>query len=265
MLTAAQLEERRRGVGSSDARKIMAGDWYDLWAEKTGRVIPPPILSPWDALLRHHIEPAILDYWEQVHDCDLIYRGDAIIHPTVPIIRSTLDGYDDQEGRVVDAKLLNQFTPDKGNWIIDRYGWQMVHQMATVQCDKGSLYISIHMAKPYRVDWERDHFQEAMYIDRVRQFWSYVEQDKEPPGAPPVEAPVPVELMRELDMTGNNEWGSFAAQWLENADAAKKAEAAIKGLKGMVPKDVSRAHCPTVELIRKANGLHIRKVTDAES
>jgi predicted phage-related endonuclease len=260
MLTAAQLEERRNGVGSSDARKIMAGDWYDLWAEKTGRVIPPPILSPWDALLRHHIEPAILDYWEQVHECDLIYRGDAITHPTLSIIRATLDGYDDQEGRVVDAKLLNQFTPDKENWIIDRYGWQMVHQMAVMGCDKGSLYISIHMAKPYRVDWERDHFQEAMYIDRCKEFWSYVEQDKEPPGAPPVEVPVPVELMRTIDMSDSNQWGAFSADWLEHAAAAKAFDLAAKGLKGLVPKDAGRVFGKTLEITRDGRGLTIKKL-----
>lgn len=32
-------EERMKGIGGSDARKIVSGDWYDLWLEKTGKKI----------------------------------------------------------------------------------------------------------------------------------------------------------------------------------------------------------------------------------
>ena len=30
-------DNRRTGIGGSDAKRIMAGDWFSLWEEKTGR------------------------------------------------------------------------------------------------------------------------------------------------------------------------------------------------------------------------------------
>src|SRR5580765_8515171 len=37
-LTPAQKVARMGGLGGSDAERIMAGNWYRLWAEKTKRV-----------------------------------------------------------------------------------------------------------------------------------------------------------------------------------------------------------------------------------
>ena len=39
-LTPQQKEMRSKGLGGSDAERIMSGDWYQLWAEKTKRVVP---------------------------------------------------------------------------------------------------------------------------------------------------------------------------------------------------------------------------------
>ena len=39
-LTPQQKEMRSKGLGGSDAERIMSGDWYQLWAEKTKRLQP---------------------------------------------------------------------------------------------------------------------------------------------------------------------------------------------------------------------------------
>jgi hypothetical protein len=33
--------DRTTGIGATDARLIMAGDWHQLWLEKTKRAQPP--------------------------------------------------------------------------------------------------------------------------------------------------------------------------------------------------------------------------------
>ncbi|QDP61853.1 MAG: hypothetical protein Tp139DCM904402_26 [Prokaryotic dsDNA virus sp.] len=42
VLTAAE-KDRNKYIGGSDVAKIMSGDWYDLWLEKTGQVKHPDL------------------------------------------------------------------------------------------------------------------------------------------------------------------------------------------------------------------------------
>ena len=39
-LTADQHSERNKGLGGSDAKRVMDGAWNALWLEKTGRAKP---------------------------------------------------------------------------------------------------------------------------------------------------------------------------------------------------------------------------------
>lgn len=263
MLTADQIKERKKGIGSSDARVIACGtdqERYDLWREKTGRYEPGPILSPWDALLRHYVEPALMDFYGLTYSCTVTRRAEAVVCRDFPILRATLDGANMDEPRLVDAKLLNLFTPDPETWLQDKYGWQMVHQMTVCEIPQASLYVSLAMKKPVRMDFSYNEFEALEYVDRCRQFWSYVENDKEPPGAPPPLAPpMAIADMREVDMTGNNEWGSFAAVWLDNRDAAKAFDIAADELKKRVEKDVRLAYGHGIEIKRDGRGLKIKE------
>ena len=51
MLTKEALIERRKGLGGSDAAKIVAGDWHALWLDKTGRVEPEDLSAVWPVQL----------------------------------------------------------------------------------------------------------------------------------------------------------------------------------------------------------------------
>lgn len=263
MLTTEQLVERKKGIGSSDATKIMTGSdevWFDLWREKTGRYDPPPILSAWDALLRHHIEPAMMDFYQVAYGCEVTRRGEAVISEEYPILRATLDGANMAEPRLIDAKLLNIFTPDPVAWATEKYAWQMVHQMTVCQIPNASLYVSLGMKKPERLDFEYNEFEALTYVDRCAEFWQFVVDDKEPPGAPAaLAAPMAIDKMRVIDMQGNNAWSSFAVDWLENGKAAKKFDGAVKGIKGLVEADVRLATGHGIEVVRNGAGLKIKE------
>ena len=236
-------------------------DWHALWLEKTSRVEPAPILSPWDALLRHAIEPAIMDFYEHTFGRPVTCRGELVVCPEHPILRCTLDGADMAIPRVVDAKLLNTFTPNPVEWARGHYAWQMVHQMVCKQVPDAWLYVSIGMAKPTEIVIEYDEFEAAMYIDRAKLFWSYVEQDKEPPGAPPpAPAPIAKESMRTVDMQGNNLWADLAGKWLDNRAAAKTFDDAIDGLKKLVDKDVKLASGHGIAATRSGRGVSIKEI-----
>jgi hypothetical protein len=64
----------------------------------------------------------------------------------------------------------------------------------------------------------------------------------------------PVKPIKTYDMTGDNLWASEAVVWLENRTAARKAAAAEKDLKGLVPLDAVRCHGHGIEIRRDRAG-----------
>ena len=50
-LTPQQKEMRSKGLGGSDSERIMSGDWYLLWAEKSKRVVPEDLSRVLDGVI----------------------------------------------------------------------------------------------------------------------------------------------------------------------------------------------------------------------
>lgn len=265
-LTPEALQERKKGIGASEAARIVSGDWYSLWAEKTGRVEAKQILTPWDRALRHAMEPLILDWYQKVFDVALIHRGAVMVSKEYPILRCTLDALDPQKLKPIDAKALNLYTPDPLKWCHDHYAAQMQHQMICTGMQKGSLYVSLGMKEPVEVEYDFDEFWAMDYIGKCEEFWAYVTSDTPPPGgglAAMAPAPEPVKTFRDVDMSSSNEWGAAATSWLENRKPAKKFEKAAESLKKLVASDVGRAFGKGIEIKRAKNGnLSIKELED---
>ena len=180
-LTREQLIERRKGLGGSDAAKIIAGEWYELWLEKTGRAEAKAILSPWDAAVRHTLEPLILDWYEETTGHPITRRGETVVCQAHPILRCNLDGFDAALAKPIDAKALNIWTPEPLKWAIEHYTPQIHHQMICTEAEQGALYVSLGMKEPELVEIAYDEFFAAAYIERCVEFWRYVETNKPPP------------------------------------------------------------------------------------
>lgn len=261
-LTKDQIAARRLGIGGSDAAKIMGTDedWYALWLDKTGRKEPDTILAPWDAALRHHCESLILDWYAVEFDRPISRRAELVISGDYPMLRCNLDGADMAIPKVIDAKMLNLFTPDAVQWCKSHYAWQIMHQMICCTVPNGALYVSLGMKKPFLIEFEYDEFTANEYIDRCRRFWAYVVEDREPAGAPaPIAPPTPIELMRVVDMQGSNQWAALADDWLTNEPAAKKFDKAVKGLKGLIKADVREASGHGLIASRDGRGVTIKR------
>lgn len=270
-LTPEQLEERRKGLGASDAKKIIDGGeaWIELWKDKTGRSTPKRIMGEWDAALRHTTEALQADWYEHKTGEMVKGRGKAVEYWGWPILRCTLDGMiyipPDQGGSVqefgpFEAKHVSSFTPDPINWAIAQYTGQIQHQLIVTGTDNAILSIMVGMKEPELVKFTLDHFWAEAYIARCKEFWSYVETDTPPPGAEPMPVSIPIEAMREVDYSTSNEFGSFAAQWLETKLAAKSFQEAEKELKKLVEPDVRKAHGYGIEITRsKAGALTIKE------
>lgn len=245
-LTEEQHKLRRQGIGGSDAKDILLGGdrWHALWLVKTGKAEPKSILSPWDAALRHHVEPLIMDWYQDVKGITVNRRGEHVTYKEWPILFAHLDGY--AVNHPVDAKFLSAFTPGGMDWAIENYSAQMQHQMIVTGAEKGVLAVSLASKEPEFLSIERDPFFVHTYVERCKLFWGYVMRNEPPPkdgvaaGDEP-KAAVKIDDMRTVDMNGNNGWANFAADWLANREAADKFDTADKGIRKLVESDVRLA------------------------
>lgn len=258
MLTAEQITERKKGIGASDARRIIDGDWWSLWNEKTGRTESEDLSGVWPVQLGSCTENLNLDWYERKTGRVLTRRQEHIVSAEYPMLRCTLDGFDPAIPAVVEAKHVNGFSkmPD----VIERYMPQVMHQMVVAETPHAFLSVIVGANEPAVIEIEYDEFWTMTYIDRAKEFWSYVESGKEPPGAPQaLSAPIPVETMRVVDMKGSNEWASAAGEWLESRVPAKKFEASVKAIKALVEADVREAFGYGIVATRDKRGVSIKE------
>lgn len=265
-LTPDQIEWRKKGIGASDASKILAGGdvWAELWSIKTGRTEQKRIMSDWDAALRHTTEALQCDWYEHItHGGNIIRRGHQVEHGEWPVLRCTLDGYglDHPTNFVFECKHLSEWTKDPINWAVEKYLPQVSHQMIVTGTDKAILSVLVGMKEPELVKLTLDPFFAEVYLDRCRDFWGYVERDEPPSGAEKLEPPksIPIEDMRVVDFSGSNQFADFAADWLEHRVAAKKFDTAAAGIKKMIEPDVRQAGGHGIVVKRSKTGLTIKE------
>lgn len=258
MLTPAQIKERRKGIGGSDAAKIVSGDWHELWLDKTGRKEPEDLSGVFAVQMGNATEELNLDWYERVVGRAAARRGEVAICKGVPILRCTLDGFDIEDGTVIQAKHVNGFS--KIDDVRARYTPQVMHECLCCGVTRGILSVIIGTSEPILELIELDDFWATDYIDKCKQFWQHVLDDRAPEqGAPLPEPPAPT-VMRTVDMTGNNVFGAYAADWLATKTHAKTFKDAEKAIKEQVEPDVRLAKGFGIEVSRnKAGSLSIKE------
>ena len=243
--------ERRKGIGGSEAGKIMAGDWYELWLLKTGRkepddltwVLPVPIGIITEDLNRR--------WFEHHTGIDVSTFGcDHLVHPDLQFMRANLDGF--CAGGIFEAKHTGAFS--KPEEIVSRYYPQLQHNMLVAGVETAYLSVFFGTLKWEWFTVEADPEYQAELMAKEAEFWAHVEKDVEPENRAASTVSIALDDMREVVMTGSNEWASAAADWLENKAAAKRFDTASKRLKGLVEPDVKLAAGHGVQVKRSKNG-----------
>lgn len=253
--------ERRKGLGGSDAKKVMDGDWLELWEQKTGRTEGDNLDDILAVQMGTWTEP-LNRYWftretgKQIttEDCD------HITNTKHTFMRANLDGLIVTEAAVFEAKHTGQYTKDEE--FVSRYYPQCQHLLAVTGLPL--VYLSGFFGNSRWAYFEiaSDAEYQAGLIAREAEFWGYVERDEAPPSAVESQAiAIALDDMREMDMAGNNAWASGAADWTENIGGAKVFKAAEKILKELVEADVKLATGHGVKIARSKNGaLRISEV-----
>lgn len=253
-LTPEQQEERRKWIGGSDATILMGGDphkIHDLWLIKTGRKEGDDLSGVLPVMMGHCTEPLNRHWYCRETGRTIARMGEQLRHPDLTFMGCTLDGVTTLPG-LFEAKHVNAFSAIEE--VAQRYMAQVHHNMCCAGLSVAELSVFVGTLKYELVEIKLDEFYLAQLVQREREFWQSVTHDVPPPGMEPVAPPVPPEQWRTVDMTGNNQWASFAADWLESRDAAKKFDSAAKGLKEMMETDIGNAGGHGIQIKRAKNG-----------
>lgn len=258
MLTAEQLQERKKGLGASDARYIVDGKWHELWLQKTSRVEPDDLSWVFPVQLGSVTEELNLRFYGHKTGHAVSRQGEALVSKEYPFLRCTLDGFDAAETAVIECKHVNGFS--KIDEVRERYVPQVTHQMIMCGVRKAILSVIIGTSEPVLELIELDDFFATDYIERCRDFWQHVIDDRAPEMGSPLPEPPAPSVMRTVSMEGNNAWSSAAADWSTHKAAAKLFKSAETDLKAMVEPDVRLAEGHGIAISRnKAGSLAIKE------
>jgi len=252
-------EERRHGIGGSDANVIMSGDAekiLDLWKIKTGKKEPEDLSGEFRVSLGTYTEPFNADWFFYKTELPVIARGDKRVSRERPWMRATLDGevpMPDGKTAVWEAKHTSaRFSMKEA---VARYQPQLHHNMIVTGARKAYLSVIFGNEWDYEeVEYDATYAQALLKAET--EFWECVRL-----GLPPSDEPqivVPPEASKVVDMTGNNEWASAASEWLLCKNYATQFDTAAATLKKMVASDVRAASGHGIRIARdKRRALRI--------
>jgi len=227
-------------------KRIVAGEWPQLYLELTGQVQPEPLLDLAPNLGKF-LEPfhrwwyewqsgqPIRDVgWQPVKIIPQ-YDPPAEIAPKWAWAYATLDGVVDvteKDWMPWEAKTTGGFMArDK---LIEREFPQLQWQMYVTERDMLMMSVMYLNTRWECFTVERDNGAIEKILDQVDQFRDYLVQGIMPQEqvAPPI-----TPVRERVDMRVSFEWQEFEEAWLEHRPHVKKFKDAEKKLKGQIPPD----------------------------
>lgn len=195
------LEERKRGIGGSDAAAILGLTNYknnvELWEEKTGRLTPKDISDKPCVKYGTDMEPILRESFKIKNPQFIVtHKENTIVrHPKYPFIFASLDGelLEVSTGRngILEIKTADiKQSTQKEKWkdkIPDNYYCQILHYLNVTGYDFVKLFAELNYEENYQATKtytiERKDVEEDMkfLLDKEIEFWNYVEKDIRPP------------------------------------------------------------------------------------
>lgn len=242
-LTPAQVKARHGLIGGSDAERIMAGDWQNLWAEKTGRQ-PQEDLSGNLPVQMGNVTQAFNAYWFTLRTKLPVNTSANVTkrthtHAAFPYMVANIDGLVIIDGRLrlFEAKHTNPFG-SKGETPAKYYA-QVQHCLEVLDIEGCEMSVFFGNSDWQRFSVERDKDYARLLMEREAEFWDYIVRDIKPDEGRDMApaATVAMSLMRQINMRSNNVWGDLEATWVRSREHVKQSDAAESALKEMMPVD----------------------------
>ena len=246
-------------IGGSDATRIMTGNWYDLWAEKTGRKEPEDLSNNLAVQLGTHTESFHIEWFcKQTHAKQ--YSLQNIYYATedgVPY-KGTVDAeieIDGLEDAILECKHTNSFTNIKEQLV--RYMPQLQFYMHISNLKE--CYLSCIFGNS-QWDYRKVSYDEE-YVhhmnETIRAFWTCVEDDTAPTDqiVPEINTDkIPINDMVSRDASSDNQFISIAHDYMATMNDAKSHQEYGKMLKDLVAPNEREVYSPVITIKRDKRG-----------
>jgi len=134
--TKEAVEARKQYIGGSDAAAILGISRYktplQVWAIKTGEIVPPDIDDVVAVKLGNKLEQAVSEFFMDATGKELVKVNKTLFHPKYPFIGANIDRRVLNEAAGFEAKTTNQFKASEweDEQIPAEYAIQCMHYMA---------------------------------------------------------------------------------------------------------------------------------------
>lgn len=267
---AIQTLNRSRGIGGSDAGRIMRGEWLDLYLEKVGEKEPEDLSGVFRVQLGTRTEQFHAEWFGKMTGFDVIDPPPFFEHPEHKFMFGHVDRWIREHDTFVELKHSSN---NANVWDKTRYYMpQLQHYLAVTQ--RQFCYFSVIRGNDEPAYCKVDRDQE--YIDRLieleQSFWWHVENKTAPDIIPTatieraakLQEQVKVDGMRVADMTSSNAWANAAKDYVATQEAAKLFDQAKDQLKELVGDDVGEAYGHGISIKRDKRGRLLFKAAKGE-
>ena len=253
--------DRQNFIGGSDATRIMTGNWYELWAEKTGRKEPEDLFNNLAVQLGTHTESFHIDWFCKENKVNSEYIRKQV---TYECIENGVPYKGTVDARIKDAitheKLLeckhtNAFTNMKEQ--LARYMPQLqfyMHISGAVECYLSCIFGN--STWDYRkVSYDEEYVHHMN--ETIRAFWTCVEDDTAPTDQiiPEINTDkIPINDMVSRDASSDNQFISIAHDYMATMNDAKSHQEYGKMLKNLVAPNEREVYSPVITIKRDKRG-----------
>lgn len=257
--------DREFKTTASQAPTIVNGtsmDVLQLWLERTGQAEPPDFSRDLAVQLGKYLESFILDWMERAQQRRITRRQEFVRHPTLPWLSSTVDGVDEEQGIVMEVKVIGPFR--KRHEFIRWYTPQLLVQMDCLGLHRADLCVlqTNDRIDRYPANITEDYRKEV--YARLSAFQLCVDTMTPPVAMPEL---VPPEQWRTVDLASSNplpNWGHAMMPtlrlWSDTRDTALLHKAANDDIKALLPDDVGEVLFNDITVKRnRAGAVSIKK------
>ena len=257
---------RHRGIGGSDAMRIMAGDWATLYREKVGEAEPADLSDVFKVQLGIRTESFHAEWFAKRTGFTLRDPAPFYEHGYNDFMFAHLDRWIVGTETFVELKHSRQGANARAK--AQYYMPQLQHYMAVTGVWCCWFSVIPGNDEPDFCVVDRDEAYIEALIEAERSFWWHVTQKVPPdiiPTAPLKAAAkqvekIAIDQLRTYDMTTSNEWADVAARFINLKPLADSFEEAKSRLKMLLPEDAADAYGHGVVVRRdRANRISIKQ------
>jgi predicted phage-related endonuclease len=175
--------DRSLGLGGSDATKIVAGEWRDLYLEKKGLKQLDDLSFILPVQMGIYTEPFNRE-WFAAHNNGLYVKEseDVLYHKDYDFIYANLDGFvlDDNFKKlgVFEAKHVHPFTKDET--LLEKYYGQIQHYMMVTKLPRAWLSVLFGNSNYKTFVIESDKKFQKKLLNAELRFWQHIQEEDEP-------------------------------------------------------------------------------------